>query len=148
MAHVFRTNIYSLRLKEIISVICVFLFVLFSGVSNTISAQPYYLPTGNILLGYDPGDNICSNCEVNNYGLMNPADAWGGCSMGPDGLLYVISWDGDPPITTHNDIFQIDLVTAAPTLVFNGPDDLIPMGGLVAAGNNIFYTIPWVLSDN
>ena len=68
--------------------------------------------------------------------------------MGPDGLLYVISWDVQPPITAHNDIFQLDVMTAAPTLVFDGPDDLIPMGGLVAAGNNIFYSIPWVLSNN
>src|SRR5687767_2861328 len=124
------------------------LLLLFFLGNKIVLAQPYYIATGSWLLSYDPGDNLCTMCDHEFHGSMSPANGFGGCSFGPDGSFYVMSWDNDPPYEATNDIFQIDLNTQAPTLIFDGPNDMVMMSGLVAMGNGIFYTMPWVLANN
>jgi gliding motility-associated-like protein len=113
-----------------------------------VSAQPYYIAAGVWMIGYDPGDNLCSTCNSYFYGQMdNPVNSWNGCSFDPAGNFFVLSGTNPPPTSLSNNIFQIILPNEQATLIFDGPDE-ISMGGFVAVGNGIFYSIPAVFENN
>ena len=112
------------------------------------TAQPYYIVTGIWMIGYDPGDNLCSTCNSSFYGPMdNPVNGFNGCSFDPAGNFFVLSGTNPPPTSLSNNIYQITLPNEQATLIFDGPDE-ISMHGLVALGNGIFYTIPLVVENN
>lgn len=101
--------------------------------------QPYYVPLG-YLYGYDVGDNYCTGCIFHQHG-QNYVDSWGGVSFGPDGVLYGLSSAGAVNPVLRNNIQSIDLITGIGTLVFDGPDNMEQMDGLLAVGGGIFYTV-------
>src|SRR5687768_465285 len=99
------------------------------------SQEKYYFTIKGKLFTDSIIDQSCAGCYFTlkgNFGI----DQSGGISFSPDSTLYVLS-----NVPEHN-LYKINLSNPVPTLVFNGPGNLVHMGGLLAMGNGIFYSIP------
>ncbi len=99
------------------------------------SAQTYYVPNGWIWSIQLEG--VCNPCTSDSIGFLDQL-ANGGASFGPDGQLYTLSSGAFYGAS----IFQVDVLNANATLLFQGPVNTPDMYGFVAAGGGIFYSTP------
>lgn len=87
---------------------------------QTGQTQSNYFHSFTTLYHYDFGALLCDTCLL--FGISNViVNVGGGVSFGPDGYFYTLSSSGDQLI------HRIDTLTGQVTLVFDGPDDLVPM---------------------
>lgn len=115
----------------------IIVYVLTTTLLNSINAQPYYFHY-DTLLGYTTATSLlCDTCELTPAGHGMP-DASGGLSFGPDGHMYGLSSFQD------NIIYKVDLNTGIRTIVFSGSNNVVAMGGFMAMGGGIFYSIPFI----
>ncbi len=103
-------------------------------------AQPYYLQTYPILQ-YLEKDVSCGSCQFVVTQDSVP-HAYAGISFGPDGHLYLLSQ------APENRLYQINVTTGTNAMVYADPDNNVQMGGLIAMGGGIFYSIPNLLESN
>lgn len=98
-------------------------------------SQKYYFGCDG-KLWYDSIPNLfCDGCYWWDKSYFD-TDYLGGLSFGPDGTLYSM---GNVP--THT-IYEINPENADATIVFTYPLLLPNMGGMLAMGNGIFYSVP------
>jgi len=82
-------------------------------------------------LELNTSDCVCSNCGcLINY-VAPTNNYWKGISMSPEGLLF----------SNDNNIYQIDPINGFVSLYFNLPSGAPILSGIVAMGNDIFYTM-------
>ena len=102
--------------------------------------QNYYIQANN-QVQYLTQDFSCDTCTFNSLVEGVPL-GYGGLSFGPDGSLYVLS--GAP----ENSIHKIDITTFEVTLVYSDPYNVVQMGGFLAMGGGIFYSIASIAESN
>ncbi len=127
-------------LRKTISYSVILLILIVLSVHDKGFAQPYYIQANN-LLSYFNQDLNCDTCQFFVTADTIPY-AYGGLSFGPDGYLYSLTQ------APYNEIHQIDVTNGNVTLMYSNPYNFVQMGGFMAMGGGLYYSIPGLQETN
>lgn len=122
--------------------LCRILLLCLLGISfnSTGLAQPYYLQ-GSQIHQYFYQEFNCDTCQFFATADSFPSSA-GGISFGPDGDLYILTQ------APYNQIHRYNVTSGISSVIYTYPDNTVQMGGLMAMGGGVFYSISSLLEQN